>query len=148
MNTRTPRTPHYPITMTEPPHKRQVRSWTYFSNMTQNWSPTYTSIPPYYPHVHRSTGYTTLLSPRTSAIPPYYILPPKLTPYENRQTAQALGAFSIPHECKDEMMLGVSAIGRCCSQSHRDEHAKLFPLQGSPLTAPSAEGSICLLAAG
>lgn len=32
-------------------------------------------------------------------------------------------------------------------ESHHDDHARLFLLHGSPLIAPSAVGSICLLAA-
>jgi hypothetical protein len=39
------------------------------------------------------------------------------------------------------------AIGRCYSRSRHDEHARLFLLQGLPLTAPLTEGIICHLAA-
>ena len=111
--------------------KRQVRSSTpYIQYHGAKMVTRLTSaIPPYY----------------ILAIPHYYILPPKLTPYKNRTGTRYLLYTAW---MRDGTRRHIIVIGRCCSRSHHDGHARLFLLQGLPLKAPSAEGNICLLATG
>jgi hypothetical protein len=78
----------------------------------------------------------------------YHIIISRRQNWLPTKRAQALGPFSMLHKLKTRWGDVESAIGRCCSRNHHGEHARLFLPQGLPLKAPSAGGSICVLAAG